>query len=121
VSALRLPAYRDDRVTVYLGDARQVLAELPGGSVDCCVTSPPYWGLRDYRLPPVTWGGELGCQHRWGNMERGKRGDLFPADVTRSTGRIGTSATQDQAGLLWSSGVPRLVVNTKALGAAEWS
>ena len=74
MSALRLPAYRDDRVTVFLGDARQVLAELADGSVDCCVTSPPYWGLRDYRLPPVTWGGELGCQHRWGNLERGKRG-----------------------------------------------
>jgi DNA modification methylase len=25
-----------------------VLAELPAESVDCCVTSPPYWGLRDY-------------------------------------------------------------------------
>lgn len=97
MSALRLPAYRDDRVTVFLGDARQVLAELPSASVDCCVTSPPYWGRRDYRLPPLTWGGELGCQHRWGNM--GKRGDLLPADVTRSTGRIGTSVPPDRAGL----------------------
>jgi len=30
------------------GDCREVLKTLPDGSVDCCVTSPPYWGLRDY-------------------------------------------------------------------------
>lgn len=27
-----------------------MLATLPDGSVDCCVTSPPYWGLRDYGM-----------------------------------------------------------------------
>ncbi len=31
-----------------LGDASVELARLPKASVDCCVTSPPYWGLRDY-------------------------------------------------------------------------
>ena len=30
------------------GDARTRLAELPAGAARCCVTSPPYWGLRDY-------------------------------------------------------------------------
>ena len=30
------------------GDARSCLATLPPESVQCCVTSPPYWGLRDY-------------------------------------------------------------------------
>lgn len=30
------------------GDALTVLRTLPGESVQCCVTSPPYWGLRDY-------------------------------------------------------------------------
>lgn len=30
------------------GDSLQVLKALPDNSVDCCVTSPPYWGLRDY-------------------------------------------------------------------------
>lgn len=33
---------------VLVGDVRERLAELPDGSVQCCVTSPPYWGLRDY-------------------------------------------------------------------------
>ena len=30
------------------GDCTKVLATLPDASVQCCVTSPPYWGLRDY-------------------------------------------------------------------------
>jgi DNA modification methylase len=31
-----------------VGDCREVLRDLPKGSVQTCVTSPPYWGLRDY-------------------------------------------------------------------------
>ena len=30
------------------GDARKVMSGMADGSVNCCVTSPPYWGLRDY-------------------------------------------------------------------------
>src|ERR1700733_5953445 len=33
---------------LYVGDARTVLASMPGQSADCIVTSPPYWGKRDY-------------------------------------------------------------------------
>jgi site-specific DNA-methyltransferase (adenine-specific) len=36
--------------TIYTGDALEVLRTLPDGSVDCCITSPPYWGLRDYNV-----------------------------------------------------------------------
>lgn len=32
----------------YVGDCRELLKELPDGCVQTCVTSPPYWGLRDY-------------------------------------------------------------------------
>lgn len=32
-----------------------VLATLGAGSAHSCVTSPPYWGLRDYGTPPVAW------------------------------------------------------------------
>lgn len=35
---------------VLLGDAHQVLTRLPRESVQCIVTSPPYWGLRDYEI-----------------------------------------------------------------------
>ncbi|NMC21528.1 MAG: site-specific DNA-methyltransferase [Thermogutta sp.] len=34
--------------TVYQGDAEQVLRQIPGDFFRCVVTSPPYWGLRDY-------------------------------------------------------------------------
>ena len=42
------PYYEDDAVTLWHGDALEVLRTLPDASVDCCVTSPPYFGLRDY-------------------------------------------------------------------------
>lgn len=34
--------------TILVGDVRQRLSNIVDGSVQCCVTSPPYWGLRDY-------------------------------------------------------------------------
>ncbi len=40
--------YSDEHVTLHHGDCLDVLAGLPDGSVDCIVTSPPYFGLRDY-------------------------------------------------------------------------
>jgi len=35
-------------LSILTGDALTQLATLPDESVQCCVTSPPYWGLRDY-------------------------------------------------------------------------
>jgi site-specific DNA-methyltransferase (adenine-specific) len=35
-------------VRVYGADCREVLATMEAGTVHCCVTSPPYFGLRDY-------------------------------------------------------------------------
>lgn len=43
--------------TCIVGEARAVLETLPASSVDCCVTSPPYWGLRDYGVA-----GQLGLE-----------------------------------------------------------
>lgn len=45
------PYYSDDQLTLHHGDALEVLREMPDQSVDCCVTSPPYFGLRDYGEP----------------------------------------------------------------------
>jgi DNA modification methylase len=43
------PYYREEgKITLYLADACRALAELPSRSIDCIVTSPPYYGLRDY-------------------------------------------------------------------------
>jgi DNA modification methylase len=46
-----------------VGDVREKLKELPDNSINCCVTSPPYWGLRDYGT--ATWvGGDPNCSHK---------------------------------------------------------
>jgi len=42
---------------VLRGDALSILRRLPSGIADCCVTSPPYWGLRDYGVS-----GQLGLE-----------------------------------------------------------
>lgn len=43
--------------SIYLGDAKEVLSHFPDKSIDCCVTSPPYYGLRDYGVS-----GQLGME-----------------------------------------------------------
>jgi DNA modification methylase len=68
------------RAMLYCGDALEVLRTLPDGAARCCVTSPPYWGLRDYGTG--TWeGGDLACGHIW----RAARGDA---------GRLSTDSRQ---------------------------
>lgn len=52
-------------VTIKQGHNIDVLRSLPEKSVHCCVTSPPYWGLRDYGVPPSVWGGNADCKHEW--------------------------------------------------------
>lgn len=67
--SMRRPYYRDGEVTLHTGDATEVLATFPAGSVDCVVTSPPYWGLRDYGTAVWT-GGDPSCPHPAGGNAR---------------------------------------------------
>jgi len=53
--------------TIILGHALNILPQLPAGSVNCVVTSPPYFELRDYSIEPVIWDGDKNCKHEWGN------------------------------------------------------
>ena len=54
------------------GDALEILRTLPAESVHCCITSPPYWGLRDYKTG--RWeGGSADCDHgvrRWEGLKQ---------------------------------------------------
>ena len=51
------------KATILLGDTRQRLADIPAGTIQTCVTSPPYWGLRDYGT--ASWdGGDPACDHQ---------------------------------------------------------
>lgn len=70
------PFYDDGTVQILHGDAREILPQLPANSVQTCVTSPPYFGLRDYG--GGAWvGGDDGCDHlmRQGQRQDGGRGN----------------------------------------------
>lgn len=51
------PYYEHAGVTIYQGDVISCLREMESESVNCVVTSPPYWGLRDYGVA-----GQLGLE-----------------------------------------------------------
>jgi DNA modification methylase len=79
-----VPAIREADAAIYVGDARKTLSGLPGGSVDCIVTSPPYWAKRDYETGG--WeGGDPTCEHRAGPPQQDGRGGI---------GALGTRGTQ---------------------------
>mgnify|MGYP001238718886 CR=1 FL=1 len=50
--------YPDDFINkIICGDCLEVLKQIPDESVNCCITSPPYWALRDYEVE-----GQLGLE-----------------------------------------------------------
>ena len=77
------------------GDTLTVLRDrFADESVQCVVTSPPYYGLRDYKIPPTIFGGDSSCAHRFkktvistdvgkGNWAQGMngRGEVQPGGV----------------------------------------
>lgn len=66
--------FLDGRVTLYAGDCIEQMAAMEPDSVDCVVTSPPYWGLRDYGTG--RWeGGDPNCDHRSPTMREGRNED----------------------------------------------
>ena len=77
---------------IIIGDVRERLKELPDQSVNCCVTSPPYWGLRDYGT--ASWeGGDSQCDHA-----PDKRGSRFATPVATKQGSnmgSGTASRRD--------------------------
>ena len=51
---------------IHTGHALEILKTFPDSSINMCITSPPYWGLRDYKTDSVKWQdgwlGELGTE-----------------------------------------------------------
>lgn len=64
------PFHDDGQAIFYHGDVREVLRQLPAESVNMCVTSPPYWSLRDYGVAPTVWGGDPEHEHAWTGITR---------------------------------------------------
>lgn len=71
------------------GDCLEVLKTLEDESVDCCVTSPPYYGLRVYGTG--TWvGGDPECNH-----EAAKHSTRFERTMTESSAKQTTNVGSD--------------------------
>jgi len=90
-------------VTILNGDCRDVLQTLPEGSINMCVTSPPYYGLRDYGT--ATWtGGDPQCDHvekiaahGGERADRDQSGNVFKYRGTCE--KCGATSTDNQIGL----------------------
>ena len=53
------------KITLMNGNVLDMLKKIPDESVDCVVTSPPYYGLRSYKGADTIWGGNPECEHEW--------------------------------------------------------
>jgi DNA modification methylase len=53
-------------IRLLTGDCRETLRTLEAGSCQAVITSPPYYGLRDYGSEPLIWGGDAEHEHEWG-------------------------------------------------------
>lgn len=63
------PYWQDSTRTVYNADAVTALRSMEAESVQMCVTSPPYYGLRKYAgEQDLVWGGENHHEHEWNDM-----------------------------------------------------
>jgi DNA modification methylase len=94
------------KVKILEGNCIEQLKSLPDESVNCCITSPPYWGLRDYGTG--TWvGGDSSCSHKRDSKQSDKTqtghrnlegavGDGIYKDVCK---RCGAVRKDNQVGL----------------------
>ena len=73
------------------GDCLEVLKSLPSESVNCCITSPPYWGLRDYGTGE--WiGGDPNCSHK----RDSKQSELTQTGHRNLEGAVGDGIYKDK-------------------------
>ena len=50
---------------VICGECKETMRGFADESIDLVVTSPPYWGLRDYGGDSQIWGGDPECELEW--------------------------------------------------------
>lgn len=51
--------------TIIQGHVLDILEQISDESIDMVITSPPYWGLRNYNTNPIIWDNHNGCKHEW--------------------------------------------------------
>lgn len=88
---------------ILVGDCREVLKSLAPASVQCCITSPPYFGLRDYQTG--SWdGGDPECDHQAGSDYGSKsdtdhKGQIRGGPFRDTCRRCGARRVDEQIGL----------------------
>jgi site-specific DNA-methyltransferase (cytosine-N4-specific) len=80
---------------ILTGHVIDMLKQVQTGSVQCCVTSPPYWGQRYYGTHPQMWGGSKACQHNYqsmpGKIITGGTGPASAKQLTNVGGQYGNA------------------------------
>lgn len=81
-----------------VGDARVALEQVDAESVQTVITSPPYYGLRDYGTAPLVWGQSC-CEHphEWGDSE--VRQFTAPPGTAKQASNQGASAVVGRSAL----------------------
>jgi len=83
-------------VTLIAGHCLDVLKTMAPESIHCCVTSPPYWGLRDYHTENKIWGGDRWCIHTWNRANvRDSRAGSFCIPCGAWLGSLGLEPTPE--------------------------
>lgn len=86
-------------IQVHQGHVLDVLARMDAGSVQCCVTSSPYWGLRTYPECEVVWGGaDADCEHVWGEVQKRPHETRTNKDFNQRSGNASGDRQQEKGG-----------------------
>jgi DNA modification methylase len=90
------------------GNCLERLRELPDESVQCCVTSPPYWGLRDYGTGE--WeGGDPECGHKKpSRFDYALNSGLGPTGVQDQASNAGSGSVTQYSGVCEKCGAQRI-------------
>ena len=90
------------------GDALTRLREMDAESVQCCVTSPPYWGLRDYGTG--RWeGGDPECDHKKpSRFDYAFNSGLGPTGVQDQASNAGSGSVSQYSGVCKKCGAQRI-------------
>ena len=114
---------------LYTGHALDLLKSIPPSSVQCCITSPPYWNLRDYAFcqcssdPECTkcggtgsiqgtshiWGGDPTCEHDWSAGER-----------TPQSGGTGSASSKQKTNTGTQGSVQQPIMYKECLFCGAW-
>jgi DNA modification methylase len=80
---------------IYQGNCLELLKKFPDESIDCIVTSPPYWDVRDYgEQNEIIWDGDTNCEHEFETIERKIHSGNSKENINPAIDKIGGFKTE---------------------------